>query len=144
VSFETVKSGLYKDILSPDRALTDGERELLQSLIDSSYSQFVTAVAEGRGLAEEQVRSFADGRVFSGAQALELGLVDELGDEERARELAASLAGLDPQKTRPTEFGAAPRRFAGLLPGRSALRAFFQALSLELAWAGQPLWLWRP
>jgi protease-4 len=144
VSFETVKSGLYKDILSPDRALTDGERELLQSLIDSSYSQFVAAVAEGRGLGEDQVRSFADGRVFSGAQALELGLVDELGDEERARELAASLAGLDPQKTRPTEFGAAPRRFAGLLPGRSALRALCQAFSLELAWAGQPLWLWRP
>jgi protease-4 len=144
VSFETVKSGLYKDILSPDRALTEAERELLQSLIDSSYSQFVSAVAEGRGLAEEQVRSFADGRVFSGAQALELGLVDELGDEERARELAASLAGLDPQKTRPSEFGAAPRRFAGLLPGRSALRALSQVLSLELAWAGQPLWLWRP
>jgi protease-4 len=144
VSFETVKSGLYKDILSPDRALTDGERELLQSLIDSSYSQFVAAVAEGRGLGEEQVRSFADGRVFSGAQALELGLVDELGDEEHARALAASLAGLDPLKTRPTEFGAAPRRFAGLLPGRSALRALCQAFSLELAWAGQPLWLWRP
>jgi protease IV len=144
ISFETVKSGPYKDILSPDRGLTEAERELLQSLIDSSYSQFVAAVAEGRGLAQEQVRSFADGRVFSGAQALELGLVDELGDEERARELAATLAGLDPEKTRPTEFGAAPRRFAGLLPGRSALRALGQALSLELAWAGQPLWLWRP
>jgi protease IV len=144
ISFETVKSGLYKDILSPDRALTGEERELLQSLIDSSYSQFVAAVAQGRGLEEERVRRFADGRVFSGAQALELGLVDELGDEERARELAASLAGLDPHKTRPTEFGAAPRRFAGLLPGRSALGALCQALSLELAWAGQPLWLWRP
>jgi protease IV len=144
ISFETVKSGPYKDILSPDRGLTEAERELLQSLIDSSYSQFVAAVAEGRGLEQEQVRGFADGRVFSGAQALELGLVDELGDEERARELAATLAGLDPEKTRPTEFGAAPRRFAGLLPGRSALRALGQALSLELAWAGQPLWLWRP
>jgi protease-4 len=105
ISFETVKSGLYKDILSPDRALTDEERQLLQSLIDSSYGQFVAAVSEGRGLAEDQVRAFADGRVFSGAQALELSLVDELGDEERARELACSLAGLDPVKTRPTEFG---------------------------------------
>jgi protease-4 len=144
IQFETVKSGLYKDILSPDRALSAAERQLLQELIDASYGQFVAAVAEGRGLAEEQVRSFADGRVFSGAQALDLGLVDELGDEERARELACSLAGLDPGKTRPTEFGAAPRRFAGLLPGRSALRALCQVLSLELAWAGQPLWLWRP
>ncbi|KRO91320.1 MAG: protease, partial [cyanobacterium BACL30 MAG-120619-bin27] len=70
VSFETVKSGLYKDILSPDRALSEGERKLLQSLIDSSYHQFVEAVATGRGLDQETVRGFADGRVFSGAQAL--------------------------------------------------------------------------
>jgi protease-4 len=105
VSFETVKSGLYKDILSPDRALSEGERKLLQSLIDSSYHQFVEAVATGRGLNQETVRGFADGRVFSGAQALELGLVDVLGDEETARRLAAELAGLDPEKTRPTTFG---------------------------------------
>jgi protease-4 len=104
----------------------------------------VAAVAEGRQLSEEQVRSFADGRVFSGAQALELGLVDELGDEERARQLAAELAGLDPEKTRPTEFGAPPKRFGGLIPGRAALRNLVQLASLELAWSGQPLWLWRP
>ena len=144
ISFETVKSGLYKDILSPDRGLSDAERQLLQSLIDSSYDQFVAAVAEGRQLEEPQVRGFADGRVFSGAQALELGLVDELGDEERARRLAAELADLDPEKTRPTEFGAPPKRFAGLVPGRSALRNLVQLVSLELAWSGQPLWLWRP
>ena len=56
ISFETVKSGLYKDILSPDRALTAAERDLLQSLIDSSYSQFVDDVAEGRGLSQPVVR----------------------------------------------------------------------------------------
>ena len=67
VRFETVKSGAYKDILSPDRALSPEERELLQSLIDSSYDQFVGAVAEGRGLDRDTVRTFADGRVFSGA-----------------------------------------------------------------------------
>ncbi len=144
VSFETVKSGLYKDILSPDRALTDAERELLQSLIDSSYDQFVEAVATGRGLNQEVVRGFADGRVFSGAQAKQLGLVDALGDEETARRLAAELAGLDPEKTRPITFGSPPKRFGGLLPGRSQLRGLLQALSLELAWTGQPLWLYRP
>ena len=52
VKFETVKSGLFKDILSPDRALTSEERDLLQSLIDSSYNQFVKIVAEGRKLSE--------------------------------------------------------------------------------------------
>ena len=144
IQFETVKSGLYKDILSPDRALTAAERELLQSLIDSSYSQFVEAVAAGRGLSEETVRQFADGRVFSGAQAQALGLVDELGDEERARRLAAELAGLDPEKTKPITFGAPPKKFAGLIPGRAALRGLRQALSLDLAWSGQPLWLYRP
>jgi protease-4 len=144
IRFDTVKSGLYKDILSPDRALTDDERALLQGLIDASYGQFVTAVAEGRGLSEDTVRGFADGRVFTGEQAKDLGLVDVLGDEETARLLAAELAGLDPEKCRPVTFGKPPKRFAGLIPGRGALRAVGQALSLELGWSGQPLWLHRP
>ena len=144
IQFETVKSGLYKDILSPDRALTPEERQLLQSLIDSSYGQFVAAVAQGRQLEEEQVRQFADGRVFSGAQAQELGLVDALGDEERARRLAAELAGLDPQKARTVTFGPAPKRLAALIPGRSLLQMLQQALWLELGCSGQPLWLYRP
>ncbi len=144
VSFETVKSGLYKDILSPDRALSLAERQLLQELIDSSYDQFVAAVAEGRGLAEAAVRSFADGRVFTGAQAQVLGLVDALGDEDAARRVAAELAGLDPETSKPVTFGQPAKRFGGLLPGRAQWRALQQALSLELAWAGQPLWLYRP
>ena len=144
IRFETVKSGLYKDILSPDRALTEAERTLLQDLIDTSYAQFVAAVAEGRGLSEEAVRAFADGRVFTGAQALELGLVDQLGDEESARLLAASLGGLDPRKAKPLTFGKAPNRLNRLLPGRNLLGHLNQALTLELAWSGLPLWLWRP
>ncbi len=144
IRFETVKSGLYKDILSPDRALTEAERTLLQELIDASYGQFVAAVAEGRGLEEERVRSFADGRVFTGSQALALGLVDALGDEEAARLLAAELAGLDPVRTKPVTFGKPPKRFSRLLPGSRLLGQLHQALSLELAWAGQPLWLHRP
>lgn len=135
VRFETVKSGPYKDILSPDRPLTGEERSLLQDLIDSSYEQFVTAVAEGRGLTPERVRSFADGRVFSGAQALELGLVDLLGDEETARLELARLAGVAPDRCRPHTLGQ-PRR--GLL-GR--LR---QELAVAFGMAGQPLWLFHP
>ena len=154
IRFETVKSGLYKDILSPDRALSEAERTLLQELIDASYGQFVAAVAEGRNLAEDNVRSFADGRVFTGAQALELGLVDALGDEEAARRLAAELAGLDPEHTKPITFGKPAKRFGRLLPGSQLLGSQLQssqlldqlqqALSLELAWSGQPLWLYRP
>ena len=144
IRFETVKSGLYKDILSPDRALTEAERTLLQDLIDDSYGQFVAAVAAGRGLDEASVRSFADGRVFTGAQALELGLVDALGDEEAARRLAADLAGLDPEHAKSITFGKPPKRFSRFLPGGRLLGQLQQALSLELAWAGQPLWLHRP
>ncbi len=135
IRFETVKSGLYKDILSPDKPLSEGERSILQALIDSSYSQFVAAVAQGRKLSEETVRSFADGRVFSGAQALELGLVDLLGDEDTARREAARLAGLDEEKSQPVELG---KERAGLV---QKLR---QELQLQLAWGGQPLWLFRP
>jgi protease-4 len=144
IRFETVKSGLFKDILSPDRALSEAERTLLQELIDASYGQFVAAVAEGRGLAEDVVRAFADGRVFTGAQALELGLVDQLGDEESARLLAASLAGLDPEKAKPVTFGRPATRLNRLLPGRNLLGRLHEALCLELAWSGLPLWLWRP
>jgi protease-4 len=144
IRFETVKSGIYKDILSPDRALTEPERELLQGMIDASYGQFVAAVAAGRGLGEAVVREFADGRVFTGAQAQGLGLVDELGDEEAARRLLAELAGLDPEKSRPITFGRPKQGLTGLLPGRSRLGMLAELLQLELAWSGQPLWLHRP
>lgn len=144
IRFETVKSGLYKDILSPDRALTEAERQLLQELIDASYGQFVSAVAQGRGLEEQAVRQFADGRVFTGAQARELGLVDVLGDEEQARRLAAELAGLDPERSKPINFGQSPRRLGRLLPGGRLLSMLQDLLQLELACSGQSLWLHRP
>jgi protease-4 len=144
IQFETIKSGLYKDILSPDRALTEAERQLLQELIDASYSQFVAAVALGRNLDEEVVRRFADGRVFTGEQARQLGLVDALGDEEAARRLAAELAGLDPERSRTVSFGKPPRRLGRLLPGGRLLASLLEILQLELAGGGQPLWLHRP
>ena len=73
--------------------------ELLQGLIDESYKQFTEAVAEGRNLPVEEVRKFADGRIFTGTQAKELGLVDEVGDEFVARELAAKMVNIDPKNT---------------------------------------------
>ena len=144
VRFETVKSGAYKDILSPDRALSPEERELLQSLIDSSYDQFVAAVAEGRGLDQDTVRTFADGRVFSGAQAKDLGLVDELGDEEQARLVAARLAELDEEHCRPVTLGKPRKRLLQNLPGSSLLLRLDQLLNTELELSGQPLWMYRP
>lgn len=75
----TLKSGKYKDVGSPSRAMSEDEKGMIQAVIDSTHSQFVRAVAEGRKLPEARVREIADGRVFSGEQALENKLVDKLG-----------------------------------------------------------------
>lgn len=148
VSFKVIKSGPYKDILAFDRQTTDAEEQILQQLIDVSYSQFVSTVAKGRGLDEEIVRSFADGRVFTGEQALELGLVDRLGTEEDARRWAAELAGLDPDKTECFNIEE-PKPFINrLIPGRSQTKSgiglALDELQFELTTNGLPLWLYRP
>ena len=92
---EVVKSGPFKDIGSPTREPTEEELEILQSYVNEGYDQFVQVIVEGRGLPEEEVRELADGRVYSGQQAETLGLVDELGDLERAAETTRDLAGLE-------------------------------------------------
>ncbi len=89
-----VKSGRLKDVGSPFRPMTDEERSLLQGVLDSVHDQFIRAVAEGRKLPLDRVKEIADGRIFSGAQARDLGLVDELGTLEDTIELAAKLAGI--------------------------------------------------
>ncbi len=144
ISFETIKSGLYKDILSPDRALTKEEKNLLQSLIDSSYDQFVKAVAKGRGLNEDLVKSFADGRVFTGSQAKELGLVDELGDENHAKELAARLCGLDEKTIRVITVNRPKKKFLRLIPGGKILLNLLELIDMELSNNGKILWIYRP
>ena len=88
----TVKSGKFKDLLNPFREPDRENLQILQTLIDDSYNQFVGAVAEGRKLPVEKVRKFADGRIFTGRQAKELGLVDELGNFDRAVEVARELS----------------------------------------------------
>ncbi len=97
---EVIKSGKLKDIGSSDRPMTEEERIFLQGLIDSVHGQFVRDVAESRGLAEEEVRKLADGRIFSGEQALDRGLVDRLGNFTEAVQRLAELAGLDPARPR--------------------------------------------
>ena len=79
VEFETIKSGEYKDIMSPTRDMTEEEREILQEMIDNSYNQFVKVIAEGRDMTEKEVRKIADGRIYDGRQAKELNLIDEFG-----------------------------------------------------------------
>jgi protease-4 len=90
-----IKSGPYKDIASPMRPLTPEEEAILQSTVDDVHAQFVTAVATARGMPEADVRRLADGRLYSGAQAHELGMVDQLGGYEDAIEVAARAAGIE-------------------------------------------------
>lgn len=89
-----VKSGEHKDIASPFRPMTSEDRKILQGVIDDIYDQFVSAVAEGRNLPVEKVRNLADGRIFTGRQAKEIGLVDELGGMQDAVGIAKDLAGI--------------------------------------------------
>lgn len=90
----TIKTGKFKDTGSPARAMTDEERGMLQGVIDSTHGQFVKAVAQGRRLPEETVRAIADGRIFSGEQALALKLVDRIGSMQDAVDEAARLGGI--------------------------------------------------
>lgn len=90
-----VKSGRHKDIGSPFRKLSDEDRRILQSVMDDVHTQFIEAVAEGRSLDVSDVQPLADGRIFTGRQAKDIKLVDELGDLEDAIKLAADLAGIE-------------------------------------------------
>jgi protease IV len=94
VEQEVVKSGEFKDMGSSFRDLTPEEREILQSIVDESYDEFVGVIVEGRGLPEARVREIADGRVYSGEQAKELGLVDSFGGLDEAVEVSRDLANI--------------------------------------------------
>lgn len=82
IDFVTIKSGPYKDIMSPTRDMTDEERALLQEMLDDSYESFVDIIEEGRGMTEEEVKALADGRIMNGRQAVEANLADDFGYEE--------------------------------------------------------------
>ena len=79
IEFNTIKSGKHKDIMSPTREMTDDENEIMQSMIDEMYVEFVDVIVEGRDLSEEHVREIGDGRIYTGKQAVEVDLVDEVG-----------------------------------------------------------------
>lgn len=98
-----IKTGKFKDSGSPARQLTEEDRAMFQSVIDSTHNQFVKAVATGRKLPEDDVRKIADGRVLSGEQALALKLVDRLGTLQDALEEAGRVSGIngDPEVVHP-------------------------------------------
>ncbi len=94
VHFTVIKSGEAKDFGSPYRPMTPEEQAYWQQIINQAYERFVTIVAEGRGLSRDQVLQLADGRVFTGQQAVEFGLVDDLGYLDDGIAKAADLGGI--------------------------------------------------
>lgn len=103
VEMEVVKAGEQKDLGSPFREMGPEDREVLNALVADVHEQFIEVVASARGLPVEAVRELADGRVLSGRQAREAGLVDRLGNLDDAIGVAGQLAGLgpDPRIVRP-------------------------------------------
>ena len=125
----TIKTGEFKDTGSPTRDLTPAERAYLQALIDDMYTQFINAVAEGRKMKPEQVRAIADGKVWTGSQAMPLKLVDQLTDFQGAVDDTAKAVGISgeptlvrPQKERRTLLDVlAGNDLADLIPTRAKL-----------------------
>ncbi len=105
IGLEVLKSGEFKDIGSPYRELTEEDEGLIKKLLSDIQEQFITAVSEGRNIPSERVREIADGRIFTGSMALDLGLVDQLGNFRDAVDLAKKMAGIEgePRLVYPTE-----------------------------------------
>lgn len=143
VEMIVIKSGALKDELSSYREITEEEKQLWQKVIDEAYEQFVGVVADGRGMDMNEVKALADGRVYTGRQALELGLVDELGNLPDAIALAADLGGIV-GKPRIIEYRRPPTLLELLLsslaggPGNVTLDEF---LGVERRFSLQYLWV---
>ena len=94
IKTEVIKSGKHKDMASAFRTLGKEEKEILQGVMDNVHEQFMKAVSEGRKISMDEVRQIADGRIFTGEQAITHRLVDELGTLDDAIKTSATLAGI--------------------------------------------------
>jgi protease-4 len=119
VRYEVIKAGRFKDVGSLGRPMTDEERAVLQALLDDMYEQFVTAVVSGRRLERARVLDLADGRVYSGRRAQELGLVDTLGGLEEAIQVAGQLGGVSDPKVKRARRGPGLLEFLEWLGSRT-------------------------
>ncbi|KGX87363.1 signal peptide peptidase SppA [Pontibacillus litoralis] len=97
IKYNTFKSGEFKDIMNPMREMTKEEKAIMQEMVDESYEQFVQIISEGRDMPKGEVKRLADGRIYSGQQAVENGLVDEIGFQEDALLALKEEIGGNPQ-----------------------------------------------
>ena len=93
--FDMVKTNKFADLGSINRPFNEGEKEIMQNYINNGYELFVKRCADGRGMSTEAIKKIAEGRVWTGAAAKELGLVDELGGLDKALEIAVQKAGVE-------------------------------------------------
>jgi protease-4 len=136
-----ITTGKYKDMGSPFREMRPDERALIEAMLQDTYGQFVADVAKGRKMDEAKVRALADGRVWTGAQAKDIGLVDQLGDLYDAIKLAGQEAGVK-GKAEPRFLGQA-RSVADLLRSSSRMRLPVDTPTPLPAAASYPLWLYQ-
>lgn len=115
---EKIKSGAHKDILSMYRPMTGEEKEMVQTMVDDIYNQFVQTVADGRKMDENKVRSIADGRILTGKQAQDLGLVDAMGNYYDALSYAASSGGIQSENIPVKSYGSGVS-LKGILSGEA-------------------------
>ncbi len=94
IDVEVIKSGKYKDVGSAFKEMNEEDREYIQQLIDNVYSQFKSAVASSRNLDAKEIDRIADGKIYTGEQALNLKLIDELGTINDAITMAGELGGI--------------------------------------------------
>lgn len=91
---EIIKSGKYKDMGAYYRGFTDEERSMIQDMVDDTYSQFINTISRGRNISMEKLEPLAQGQIFTGSQAVENGLADEIGNLNTALDVVRKLAGI--------------------------------------------------
>ena len=128
---EKIKSGAHKDILSMYRPMTADERELLQGIVDDIYHQFVQTVADGRHMDEAKVKEIADGRILTGKQAQDLGLVDAMGNYYDALNYAAGSGGIQTEQVPTKSYSQGSMSLRGILRGEA--RGMAQVMGRTLA-----------
>jgi protease-4 len=155
-----IKSGKFKDIGSPTRQMTDEERELMQNIVDDSYSQFLDAIRNGRinrddnysaqksELSEDVLTSHADGRVFTGRQAKNLGFIDETGDLDTAKSMIESMIKEKFKSALPAKLvsynkkNAFSEYFSGMTEYSSGIK-LKDILPTSVIQSRKPLYLWE-
>jgi protease-4 len=146
VATDPIKSGPNKDIGNPGRPMSDEERAILQGMVNGFYDQFVHVVMQGRHLPEERVRVLADGRVYTGVEAQQLGLVDKVGYLEDAIRAAKDLAGVCDAAVVAYEScdGYRGSIYAGLPRIPSQINLKLDLPGLPLANGAAFMYLWQP